>query len=41
MDKPIEREALYAVLREHLADPTRSSAIEDVLAEVLGPRRPG
>jgi PAS domain S-box-containing protein len=41
MDKPIEREELYAVLREHLADPTRSPAIADVLAQVLGPRKPG
>ena len=38
MDKPIAREDLYAVLREHLADPTRSAAMEDVLAQVLGKR---
>jgi PAS domain S-box-containing protein len=40
MDKPVEREELYAVLREHLADPSRRTPIEDVLAQVLGPRRP-
>jgi len=39
MDKPIEREDLYAVLREHLADPNRSAAIEEVLAQVLGSKR--
>ena len=38
MDKPIAREELYAVLREHLSDPSRSPAIGDVLAQVL--RRP-
>jgi PAS domain S-box-containing protein len=39
MDKPIEREELYAVLREYLADPSRSAAIEEVLAQVLGSKR--
>jgi hypothetical protein len=27
------------VLREHLADPSRSAAIEEVLAQVLGSKR--
>ncbi|MCX4246467.1 hybrid sensor histidine kinase/response regulator [Paraliomyxa miuraensis] len=39
MDKPIDREELYEVLRAHLDDPSRSADIEDLFERVLGSRR--